>query len=90
MGGIQMSLSVRKPLATAAVVVVGVVGGRAATAGAVPVEQPIATVSCVNASTPGGTKCLAPGEYCSHKPGYAAAYRRAGFKCKRNGRLAYR
>lgn len=42
------------------------------------------------ARTPGGVKCLAPGEYCSHKAGYAAAYRRAGFRCKANGRLAYR
>lgn len=24
--------------------------------------------------TPGGVKCLAPGEYCSHKRGYAPAF----------------
>jgi hypothetical protein len=42
------------------------------------------------ASTPGGVKCLGPGEYCSHKPGYAAAYRRAGFVCDAEGRLVER
>lgn len=41
------------------------------------------------ARTPGGIKCLGPGEYCSHKPGYAAAYRKAGFRCNRSGRLEY-
>ncbi len=41
------------------------------------------------AQTPGGVKCLAPGEYCSHKRGYAAAYSRAGFRCNANGRLEY-
>ena len=51
---------------------------------------PIASTSCVRASTPGGVKCLAPGEYCSHKPGYAAAYRKAGFRCNRKGRLERR
>lgn len=40
-------------------------------------------------STPGGVKCLGPGEYCSHKPGYAAAYHRAGFRCNASGRLEY-
>jgi len=53
-------------------------------------QPAIATASCTNASTPGGTKCLAAGEFCSHKPGYAAAYNRAGFKCKANGHLTYR
>jgi hypothetical protein len=56
---------------------------------AVP-ATPVAHASCVNARTPGGVKCLGAGEFCSHKPGYAAAYRRAGFKCKANGHLAYR
>ena len=50
---------------------------------------PVAGSSCVNASTPGGTKCLGAGEFCSHKPGYATAYHRAGFTCKRNGHLGY-
>lgn len=40
-----------------------------------------------NAQTPGGVKCLGVGEYCSHKPGYPAAYRRAGFRCNSAGRL---
>jgi hypothetical protein len=35
----------------------------------------------------GGVKCLQAGEFCSHKAGYAAAYRAAGYKCKANGRL---
>jgi hypothetical protein len=51
------------------------------------VGNPAAHASCVDASTPGGVKCLQPGEYCSHKAGYASAYRRAGFKCKASGRL---
>lgn len=51
-------------------------------------SNPPAHASCFNASTPGGVKCLAAGEFCSHKPGYAAAYRRAGFRCKANGHLA--
>lgn len=51
------------------------------------VANPPAHASCIDASTPGGVKCLQAGEYCSHKAGYASAYRRAGFKCKANGRL---
>lgn len=51
---------------------------------------PVATASCTNARTPGGVKCLGPGEFCSHKTGYAAAYRRAGYRCNRKGRLEYR
>lgn len=81
-------------LAVVAIGVVGLVGGAAA-------KQPTAQASkyCSaaalargykNARTPGGVKCLHVGELCSHKPGYAAAYRKAGFKCKPNGRLAYR
>jgi hypothetical protein len=42
-----------------------------------------------NVRTPGGVKCLGVGEHCSHKPGYAAAYQRAGFRCNRKGRLEY-
>jgi hypothetical protein len=51
---------------------------------------PIASASRTNARTPGGTKCLGPGEYCSHKRGYAAAYRKAGYRCNRSGRPEYR
>jgi hypothetical protein len=71
-----------------AVIAIGVAGVFPLAAGqSAAVAQPVAHASCVNASTPGGPKCLGSGEYCSHKPGYAAAYRRAGFKCKSNGRL---
>jgi hypothetical protein len=82
-------------LAVGAIGVVGFVGGASA-------HQPVAQASkyCSayaeehfhdrNAQTPGGVKCLGVGETCSHKPGYAAAYRKVGFKCKPNGRLAYR
>ena len=78
----------KKALAVLAVAGLGLVGASGPTnAGA---EGPLATVSCVNASTPGGVKCLATGQFCSHKRGYAAAYRRAGFRCKRNGHLTYR
>jgi hypothetical protein len=51
-----------------------------------------ASASCGYGSphvTPGGVKCLAPGEYCSHKAGYAAAYHRAGYRCNSSGRLEY-
>jgi len=40
-----------------------------------------------NVRTPGGVKCLGAGEYCSHAPSYAKAYRRSGFRCNRQGRL---
>jgi hypothetical protein len=39
----------------------------------------------VTAHLPDGVKCLEPGEYCSHGPGFARAYREYGFVC--NGRL---
>jgi hypothetical protein len=79
----------KKILATLAIAGLGILGAVApATAASTP--QSVASASCVNAATPGGTKCLGPGEFCSHKPGYAAAYRHAGFKCKANGHLAYR
>ncbi len=39
----------------------------------------------VTAHLPDGTKCLENGEYCSHAPGYAQAYREYGFVCR--GRL---
>ena len=75
----------------AAIAVAGFAGGAAG-------NEPVATASkaCsaeareagdVTAHTPGGVKCLGPGEYCSHRPGYARAYREAGFRCNRHGRL---
>jgi hypothetical protein len=81
-------------LAVLAIGIVGLVGETSA-------HSPVATISkrCSaaalahgdkNARTPGGIKCLGVGEFCSHRRGYAKAYRRAGFKCKPNGRLAYR
>ncbi len=83
-----MRMSMRKGLATVAVAVVAAVPLVAGlSAGAQP---PIASASCTNAKTPGGTKCLAPGEFCSHKPGYAAAYKKAGYRCNSKGRLEYR
>ena len=77
--------------AVAAFVAVGFVGGASG-------HEAVATASkaCsasarergdVTARTPGGVKCLGPGEYCSHGRGYAKAYRRAGFRCNREGRL---
>jgi hypothetical protein len=39
----------------------------------------------VTAHLPDGTKCLEVGEYCSHGPGFARAYREYGFVCR--GRL---
>jgi hypothetical protein len=77
----------KKAIATLAIAGLGVLGGVGPAAASSASSSPIATTSCVNAHTPGGTKCLQNGEYCSHKAGYAAAYRRAGFKCKANGRL---
>jgi hypothetical protein len=83
-----MKMSMRKVLATAAITVVGAVPFVAGSlAGA---QQPVASASCTNAPTPGGTKCLGPGEFCSHKAGYAAAYKKAGYRCNRKGRLEYR
>jgi hypothetical protein len=80
--------------AVAAIGLVGLVGGASA-------HQPVAHISkyCSaaalergdkNAQTPGGVKCLGPGEFCSHEPGYAAAYRKAGFRCDADGRLVER
>jgi hypothetical protein len=83
-----MKISMRKVFATAAIAVVGAVPFVAGPlAGA---QQPVASVSCANAKTPGGTKCLQPGEFCSHKSGYAAAYKKAGYRCNSKGRLEYR
>jgi hypothetical protein len=36
----------------------------------------------VTARLPDGTKCIGVGEYCSHAPGFARAYREYGFVCK--------
>ncbi len=79
-------------VAVAAIGAVGLVGGASA--------QPAASYNFAQVSrtcghgtpaqTLGGVKCLAPGEYCSHKPGYASAYKHAGFKCDREGRLESR
>jgi hypothetical protein len=79
----------RRGLATLAIALAGLLGAVGPTSAA-PIRVPAASASCMNASTPGGTKCLQAGEYCSHKPGYAAAYARAGFRCKADGRLTYR
>jgi hypothetical protein len=80
---------------TSALVIFGANGGAAR-------AQPVASASkyCStyaeehfgdkNVRTPGGVKCLGVGEYCSHGPGYAAAYRKAGFRCNRSGRLEER
>jgi hypothetical protein len=94
-GGASLLLRKRvtSVLVVVAVGVVGLVGGASA-------KQPVATASkvCsaaarergdVTARTPGGVKCLGPGEYCSHRRGYAKAYREAGFRCNSKGRLEY-
>jgi hypothetical protein len=81
----------RKRLAAVAIsaaIALPVLGGGAPPAAAT--SSPVASASCTSAKTPGGVKCLQPGEYCSHKPGYAKAYRRAGYRCNREGRLEYR
>jgi hypothetical protein len=76
-------------VAAVAIGLVGLVGGASAQPAAGPnIAQVSKTCGYgTPASTPGGVKCLGPGEYCSHKPGYAAAYRRAGFRCNARGRL---
>jgi hypothetical protein len=84
----------RRGVACAAVALALVLGSGGGAAGAgVPVDPPAqASATCGHGSphsTPGGVKCLAPGEYCSHKAGYAAAYHRAGFRCNSSGRLEY-
>jgi hypothetical protein len=84
----------------APVVVVAVIGLVSLVGGA-SAHQPVAHISkyCSaaalergdkNAQTPGGVKCLGSGEFCSHEPGYAAAYRKAGFRCDAEGRLVER
>lgn len=88
----------RRLIAIAAIAALGTItGGGAAQADVVVgVAGPVATAShsCssgyTHARTPGGHKCLKAGQYCSHGPGYAKAYRKAGYRCKANGRLARR
>lgn len=79
-------------IAAAAIGIVVSVGGASARS---PLAQPSKYCSAYaeehfhdrNVRTPGGVKCLGVNEYCSHAPGYAAAYRRAGFVCNSKGRL---
>jgi hypothetical protein len=91
----------KRLLAIASISALGVVGiafGPAAQAnvGAHSPTPLVATAShkCKSgykhARTPGGPKCLHAGQYCSHKRGYAKAYRRAGFRCNSKGRLVRR
>jgi hypothetical protein len=80
----------KKTFATLAIAALGALGALGPATGTATAGQPVASVSCVNASTPGGVKCLGAGQFCSHKAGYAAAYARAGFRCKANGHLTYR
>jgi hypothetical protein len=81
-------------LAVTAIGLVGLISGAQASQHSMGTSSSaVASKSCgygTPAQTPGGVKCLGPGEYCSHKPGYAAAYRRAGFRCNRSGRLEER
>lgn len=80
-------------VAVAAIGVVGLVGGASARSAANQSGAQISK-SCsagyVYQVMPDGPKCLRSGEYCSHKPGYASDYRRAGFVCDREGRLESR
>lgn len=90
-----MKKRVASVAAVVAIGAIGLVGGASA-------RQPVAQASkyCSayaeehfgdkNVRTPGGVKCLGSGEYCSHKPGYARAYRKAGFRCDAEGRLVRR
>jgi hypothetical protein len=80
-------------LAVASIGALGLVGG----ASAQPTSSPASahtSAACspgyVHAVLPDGSKCLHSGEYCSHKPGYAAPYRQAGFRCDAEGRLVER
>lgn len=78
-------------VAVAAIGVLGLVGGASAQPAANPNVAQVSKLCGYGtpASTPGGVKCLGPGEYCSHKPGYSAAYRKAGFRCNASSRLEY-
>jgi hypothetical protein len=81
-------------LAVTAIGALGLIGGAQASQHSnAPQPSAVASKSCgygTPAQTSGGVKCLGPGEYCSHKPGYAKAYRRAGFRCNAEGRLEER
>jgi hypothetical protein len=80
-------------LAVASICLVGSVGGASAQPTSSPASaQTSATCSpgYVHAVLPDGSRCLHSGEYCSHKPGYAAPYRQAGFRCNSSGRLEER
>lgn len=79
--------------ALAAIGVVGLIGGSPAQAPGSANGLAQASKTCghgMPAQTPGGVKCLASGEYCSHKSGYAAAHRNAGFRCAADSRLVER
>jgi len=80
-------------IAVAAIGAIGLVGGASAQPPSSPAGAQIST-SCspgyVHAVLPDGSRCLHSGEYCSHKPGYAAPYRQAGFRCDADGRLVER
>jgi hypothetical protein len=79
--------------AVAAIGLVGLIGSASAQPNAGHSHAQISaacSAGYVHAVLPDGSKCLRSGEYCSHKPGYASAYRRAGFVCDREGRLEER
>jgi hypothetical protein len=83
---------VRRSLASAiAVVAIGIVSlvgsGTAESQSPGALHRVACSAGYVHAVLPDGSKCLRSGEYCSHKPGYASAYRHAGFVCDREGRL---
>ena len=68
-------------------VLVIAVGSVIPVVGTEAVVAPSTALACTYEHEPDGTKCLQAGEYCSHKPGYAAGYHRAGYYCARDGRL---
>ena len=84
-----------KALATLAVALLILVVALVPTTSARPTVQPRKACSAysrehfhgVTAHLPDGIKCLEPGEYCSHAPGFARAYREYGFVCESDGRL---
>jgi hypothetical protein len=82
--------SVASAIAVVAIGIVGLVGGASAESRS---SSGTASSACsagyVHAVLPDGSRCLCSGEYCSHKPGYASAYRRAGFRCNSSGQLEY-
>ena len=80
-------------LAVASICLVGSVGGASAQPTSSPAGAQISaacSAGYVHAVLPDGSRCLHSGEFCSHKAGYAAAYKKAGFRCKANGRLEER